>query len=102
VIPRPPSWTPKPEPEAGPVGRLRRRMFGPRPVATATTPLLDAKQAAPILGVPASWLLAQARENKIPHHRLGHYVRFDLDELNQWLQETKQNPTLPLRTRNPI
>jgi hypothetical protein len=38
----------------------------------AFTPLIDAKAASVLLGVPYTWLLAQARANKIPHHRLGH------------------------------
>ena len=38
----------------------------------AFTPLIDAKTASNLLGVPYTWLLAQARANKIPHHRLGH------------------------------
>ena len=42
-----------------------------------TSPLLDAKAAAQLLGVPASWVLAQARADRIPHVRFGRYVRFD-------------------------
>jgi hypothetical protein len=38
-------------------------------------PLIDAKAAGRLLGVPHTWLLAQARAGRIPHHRLGHYVR---------------------------
>lgn len=53
------------------------------------TPLIDAKAASILLGVPYTWLLAQAREGKIPHHRLGHYVRFDPDDLQAWLKETR-------------
>jgi excisionase family DNA binding protein len=52
-------------------------------------PLFDAKDAARLLGVPPSWLLAQARARRIPHHRLGHYVRFSAAELRQWLQNTR-------------
>jgi len=55
----------------------------------ALTPLIDAKGAAKLLGVPYTWLLAQARAGKIPHHRLGHYVRFDPNDLEQWLHENK-------------
>jgi hypothetical protein len=29
---------------------------------------------------------------KVPHHKLGRYVRFDLDELIDWLEETKRGP----------
>jgi excisionase family DNA binding protein len=53
------------------------------------TPLIDAKAASKLLGVPYTWLLAQARANNIPHHRLGHYVRFDPNDLQAWLRERK-------------
>ena len=64
------------------------------------SPLLDAKAAGRLLGVPHTWLLAQARAGRIPHHRLGHYVRFDADDLQAWLRETRSGPPLesaPLR-----
>jgi len=47
-------------------------------------PLLDAEQAGRLLNVPASWMLAQARGGRVPHVRLGHYVRFNRDELLAW------------------
>ncbi len=49
-----------------------------------TVPLLDAKGAAELLNVPPSWVLAEARADRIPHVRLGRYVRFDADELREW------------------
>ncbi len=55
-------------------------------------PLIDAKAAGRLLGVPHTWLLAQARAGRIPHHRLGHYVRFDGGDLARWLEETRQGP----------
>jgi excisionase family DNA binding protein len=42
-----------------------------------------------MLGVPHTWVLAQAREGKIPHHRLGHYVRFRRSDLERWLVQTR-------------
>jgi hypothetical protein len=51
------------------------------------TPLIDAKAASTLLSVPYTWLLVQARAGTIPHHRLGHYVRFDPDDLARWLRE---------------
>ena len=47
--------------------------------------LLDAKAAAAVLGVPPSWVLAEARAERIPHKRLGRYVRFDEREITAWL-----------------
>ncbi len=71
------------------LGRVRRitdqRTFAP---------LIDAKAAGRLLGVPHTWLLAQARAGRIPHHRLGHYVRFDVDDLHRWLKETRSGPEL--------
>ena len=47
-------------------------------------PLLDAKGAAALINVPATWVLAEARAERIPHVRLGRYVRFDAGELHVW------------------
>jgi excisionase family DNA binding protein len=58
----------------------------------AFTTLIDAKGASLMLGVPYTWLLAQARAGRIPHHRLGHYVRFDPEDLKAWLRETRISP----------
>ncbi len=55
--------------------------------------LIDAKAAGEMLGVPHTWLLAQARNRNIPHHRLGHYVRFNPEDLRDWLKETRQTPS---------
>lgn len=55
-------------------------------------PLLTASEAAQLLNVPASWLLAKARGGQVPHHRLGRYVRFAEDELTEWLAQTKAGP----------
>ncbi len=54
--------------------------------------LLDAKAIAEMLNVPHTWVLAQARAGTIPHHRLGHYVRFDPDDIAQWLTEGRTEP----------
>ena len=54
--------------------------------------LIDAKAASQILGVPPTWLLSQARAGRIPHHRLGHYVRFNPDDLSRWLEENRIEP----------
>jgi hypothetical protein len=54
--------------------------------------LLDAKAAGELLGVPATWLLAQARKDAVPHFRLGKYVRFDGRDLVRWLETVKRGP----------
>lgn len=92
---------PGPTPTVGAGDRLRGardRLGGARGVS-AISPLVNANQAAELLGVPPSWLLAQARERKVPHHKLGHYVRFDLDELIAWLEDTRIPPAPEPRRR---
>lgn len=54
-----------------------------------SAPLLDAAGAAELLAVPATWILAEARADRIPHRRLGRYVRFDRDELIAWVDGTR-------------
>jgi excisionase family DNA binding protein len=63
------------------------------------TPLIDAKAAGELLGVPHTWLLAQARAGRIPHHRLGHYVRFNTEDMKQWLIENRIAPDPSRRAR---
>jgi len=57
-----------------------------------TPPLLDAEEAGRLLNVPATWMLAQARARRVPHVRLGHYVRFDHDELLAWVHHRQAGP----------
>lgn len=54
--------------------------------------LLNAEQAGELLNVPKSWVLAEARHDRIPHVRLGRYVRFDADQLETWWQTRAQGP----------
>jgi len=54
--------------------------------------LLDARMAGELLGVPPSWLLAQARKNAVPYVKLGKYVRFDEADLRAWIETVKRGP----------
>jgi excisionase family DNA binding protein len=47
--------------------------------------LYTAEQAAERLEVPASWLAREARAERVPHVRLGRYVRFNPEALEEWL-----------------
>lgn len=63
-----------------------------------TPPLLDSVQAAAILNVPRSWIAAEARAGRIPHVRLGRYVRFNRDELIAWCEGRAAGPRPKRRT----
>jgi excisionase family DNA binding protein len=54
--------------------------------------LVNAAAAAELLDVPKSWVLAEARAGRIPHVRLGRYVRFEPDDLRAWWREKRQGP----------
>jgi excisionase family DNA binding protein len=56
------------------------------------TTLMRAEEAAEQLGVPKSWVLAEARADRIPHVRLGKYVRFDPRELEVWWRSRARGP----------
>ena len=55
--------------------------------------LVDASEAGRLLAVPASWVLAEARADRIPHVRLGRYVRFSAAELEDWWQGRTRGPS---------
>jgi len=63
-----------------------------------TDRLLDAKEIAERLGVPESWVRESARSGAMPSVRLGRYVRFDLRDVEAWLEECKQ-PGRPITFR---
>lgn len=56
--------------------------------------LIDAGQAGALLGVPKTWVLAEARADRIPHVRLGRYVRFEAPELQAWWQIRRRGPQM--------
>lgn len=63
-----------------------------------TDRLLDAQEVAERLGVPTSWVRESVRSGAIPHVRLGRYVRFDLADVEAWLEQCKQpGRTIALR-----
>jgi excisionase family DNA binding protein len=76
----------------GPTGEL------PSSVPRGPQRLVDAAAAGELLGVPASWVLAQARAGRIPHVRLGRYVRFEPEELRCWWRGRRRGPR-PWRER---
>jgi excisionase family DNA binding protein len=60
-------------------------------------PLLDAHEAAALLKVPHTWVLAEARAERLPAIRLGRYVRFDAAELEAWWQARARGPRAKAR-----
>jgi excisionase family DNA binding protein len=53
----------------------------------AASRLLGARELAELFGVPESWIREQARLGILPSFKLGHYVRFRLQEVERFLAE---------------
>ncbi len=47
--------------------------------------LLSAPDLAKLFGVPQSWVREQARMGNLPSIKLGHYVRFKIEEVQRFL-----------------
>ncbi len=62
------------------------------PVVPRRRSLMDAEEVGAILRVPASWVLTEARADRIPHVRLGRYVRFEEELLEAWCKEQRHGP----------
>lgn len=46
-----------------------------------TNVLVTPRELAAILKVPVSWLYRRTSQGSIPHVKLGHYVRFNVQEV---------------------
>lgn len=53
--------------------------------AEHTPQFLDVEQTAAYLGVTERWVRRAVTERRIPFHKLGHYVRFRVDDLDAYL-----------------
>ncbi len=47
-------------------------------------PFVAIEEAAEFLGVKVSWIYEQVRLNRMPSHKVGHFRRFKLSELDEW------------------
>jgi excisionase family DNA binding protein len=57
-------------------------------IATATDSnddLLTASEVASLLRMTSGWVYAETRANRIPHMRLGRYVRYRRSAIEQWM-----------------
>jgi excisionase family DNA binding protein len=57
------------------------------PTPTPPDGLLTADEVATLLQVTCAWVYAETRKRRIPHLRLGRYVRYRRDALEEWMHE---------------
>jgi excisionase family DNA binding protein len=51
--------------------------------------LVDAKAVAEHLNVPVSWVRESTRSGALPSVQLGRYRRYDLGDVDRWLESCK-------------
>jgi excisionase family DNA binding protein len=54
--------------------------------------LLTADEVAALLRVTPAWVYAETRGHRIPHVRLGRYVRYRRDALAEWMRQLEDQP----------
>lgn len=52
--------------------------------------LLTAEEVAVRLRVPKSWVYRAAREGELPSVRCGRYRRFDIEDVDRWIEDQKE------------
>ena len=55
--------------------------------------LLTADEVAAVLRVSKAWVYAQTRAGRIPHVRLGRYVRYRLQAIESWVEDVERVST---------
>jgi len=53
--------------------------------------LIDAAALSQIIGADKGTIYDWVRRGKIPHVRLERLVRFDLEDIDEWVRDRKQN-----------
>jgi predicted DNA-binding transcriptional regulator AlpA len=55
--------------------------------------LMDIREVAHVLNVPISWVYGRTRrrgKERIPHIKLGKYLRFEGPQVLEWVKEQRQ------------
>lgn len=55
--------------------------------ASAPDRLLEAEDVAAMLGMTTDWIYREVRAKRLPHIRLGRYVRFRKESIDAWLDK---------------
>lgn len=54
--------------------------------------LVDVHEAAAMFDVPYTWFYKRTTSGELPTQKLGKYVRFDVDDLSEWIRARKEEP----------
>jgi excisionase family DNA binding protein len=56
------------------------------------SPLLEAADVARYIGMTTDWVYREVRAGRMPHIRLGRYVRFRRESIDAWLVARERGP----------
>lgn len=59
-------------------------------MSAVTDRLHDVAEVADLLGVKQSWVREACRDGRLPHVRIGRYLRFRLERIYEWIEEQEQ------------
>jgi excisionase family DNA binding protein len=76
-----------------------RSADGLRTASRSGDDLLTAEEVAALLRVTPAWVYAQTRRQRIPHLRLGRYVRYRREALETWMTEVETSSSSPAQSR---
>jgi excisionase family DNA binding protein len=84
----------------GCMGRASRRAFDGDLPPSGTDGVLTAEEVASLLQVTPAWVYAETRQRRIPHMRLGRYVRYRRSALLEWMEDMERSTGgSPVRAR---
>lgn len=66
--------------------------------ARQVEPLIDAEQAARILGMSTDWLYEQAAAGRLPSYKIGGKRKFRASELEAFIQQAKSGKMATVTT----
>lgn len=73
---------------------IERKALMIAPTADSSEDLLTAAEVASLLRMTADWVYAETRAKRIPHLRLGRYVRYRRSAIERWMGEIEAGRTL--------
>lgn len=72
-----------------------------QPPADGSARLLDADEIAVYIGMTTDWVYREVRAGRLPHIRLGRYVRFRRESVDAWLDASEHGGTISLNKQAP-
>jgi excisionase family DNA binding protein len=61
--------------------------------------LLTADEVAALLQVSCAWVYAETRKRRIPHLRLGRYVRYRRSAIEAWIEDVERSSAVTRTSR---